>query len=657
MLICLKSSKCLFLRDEVPYLGYVISKHGIRPDPARTDQVKHFPTPKDVTQVRQFIGLASYYRRFIPGFAKVASPLHALTRKGVTFAWSAECEAAFKQLKSLLITAPVLAYPQFGPNKRFILETDASGCGLGAVLSQEQSDGKLHPIAYASRSLHHHEQNYAISELETLGLVWSVKHFRMYLLGHQCTVYTDHSACVSLLNTPKPSAKLARWAMTIQEFDLTIKHRAGRKNQRADALSRNPAEVVTESTVNAVTAEESPVEPVSESTPLSEKEQQRVDEIRRLQREDSELVTIFQYLEDGKLPDTDTSARRLALEKSRYEIIDGILYFENPSVPGKWRIAVPKELRATLLSETHDGKFAGHFGEQKVYNLLRKMYWWDGMRADIRRYCRSCLICATRKGTGRATRPPLQPIPVGGPFHRVGVDVLQLPKTFDGNCYVVVFADYLTKWVEAFPTSDQKAETIAKLFVENIVCHHGVPEELLSDRGSNFLSELIQEVCELLGVKKINTSGYHPQCDGLVEKFNSTLINMIAKSAESRACDWDRHLPYLLFSYRVSVQDSTKESPFFLLYGRDPQLPTETALTQPRTPYMIDIDDYKTELVTSMYTDTHLFQPYRQAVNNFLCPSSWVSGDIQVKVLHVHHVSGRVASIFGTAAYTQAITS
>ena len=208
-------------------------------------------------------------------------------------------------------------------------------------------------------------------------------------------------------------------------------------------------------------------------------------------------------------------------------------------------------VRATLLSETHDGKFAGHFGEQKVYNLLRKMYWWDGMRADIRRYCRSCLICATRKGTGRATRPPLQPISVGGPFHRVGVDVLQLPKTFDGNCYVIVFADYLTKWEEAFPTNDQKAETIAKLFVENIVCHHGVPEELLSDRGSNFLSELIQEVCELLGVKKINTSGYHPQCDRLVEKFNSTLINMIAKSAESRACDWDRHLPYLLFSYRA----------------------------------------------------------------------------------------------------------
>ena len=595
----LKPTKCLFLRDEVPYLGYVISKDGIRPDPARTSQVKHFPTPKDATQVRQFIGLASYYRRFIPGFAKVASPLHALTRKGVAFEWSSECEAAFNQLKSLLVTAPVLAYPQFGPNHSFILETDASGCGLGAVLSQEQPDGKLHPIAYASRSLHNHERNYAISELETLGLVWSVKHFRMYLLGHHCTVYTDHSACVSLLNTPKPSAKLARWAMTIQEFDLTIKHRAGRVNQRADALSRNPADV-TETNINVVTTELSSDEMETNDASLSETEQQRLTEIRRLQREDTELKEIIQFLEDGKLPEKEASARRLALEKSRYEMIDGVLYFENSSAPGKSRIAVPQELRLTLISESHDGKFSGHFGEQKVYNLLRKSYWWDGMRADIRRYYRSCLVCATRKGTGRASRPPLQPIPVGGPFHRVGVDVLQLPKTFDGNCYVVVFADYLTKWVEAFPTSDQKAETIAKLFVESVVSRHGVPEELLSDRGPNFLSELIQEICNLLGVKKINTSGYHPQCDGLVEKFNSTLIGMIAKSVENRANDWDRHLPYLLFSYRVSVQDSTKESPFFLLYGRDPQLPTETALTQSRTPYMIDVDDYKTEMVTSL---------------------------------------------------------
>lgn len=187
------------------------------------------------------------------------------------------------------------------------------------------------------------------------------------------------------------------------------------------ALSRNP--VVTESAnVSTVVAKESSDKSILENDPLPEKEQQ-LAETCCLQREDPELMAFFLYLEDGKLPDNPSTARWLALEKSRFEIIDGILHFENPAAPGKlWRIAVPKELRSVLLSEAHDGKFAGHFGEQKVYNLLRKLYWWDGMRADVQRYCRSCLICATHKGTGRASRPPLQPIPVGGPFHRVDVD-------------------------------------------------------------------------------------------------------------------------------------------------------------------------------------------------------------------------------------------
>ena len=222
------------------------------------------------------------------------------------------------------------------------------------------------------------------------------------------------------------------------------------------------------------------------------------------------------------------------------------------------------------------------------------------MRADVRRYCRGCLPCASRKGTRRTFKPPLQPIPVGGPFHRVAVDVLQLPPTVNGNRYIVVFMDYLTKWPEAFAIPDQKAETIAHLFVENIVCRHGIPEQLLSDRGTNFLSNIIQGVCQVLGVKKINTSGYHPQTDGLVERFHSTLIEMIAKCSQTRTCDWDTQLPYLLFAYRTSAQESTKESPFFLLYGRDPRVPTSTVLSSQRSAYVVDTDDYKTELVAGL---------------------------------------------------------
>ena len=287
------------------------------------------------------------------------------------------------------------------------------------------------------------------------------------------------------------------------------------------------------------------------------------------------------------------------MESKRMELIDGVLHREDVSDSSRWCLVVPCELRSNLLEEAHSCVFAGHFSERKVYDRLRRSYWWHGMRSDVRRFCRGCLNCATWKGPGRGIRPPLQPIPVKGPFHRVGVDILQLPLTSSGNKYLVVFLDYLTKWVEAYPVPDQRAETIARLLVENIVCRHGVPEELLSDRGANFLSDLILEMCSLLGIRKVNTSGYHPQTDGLVEKFNSTITNMISKSV-AVSVEWDKQLPLLLFAYRTTIQESTRESPFFLLYGRDPRLPTTSAMEPPRPEYTVDLDDYKSELVTCL---------------------------------------------------------
>lgn len=587
----LKPKKCSLLREEVLYLGHVVSYEGVRPDPEKVEKMKHYPVPTDVSKVRQFLGLASYYRKFIQNFSKIAHPLHELTKKNVQFHWSAECESAFSHLKECLVTAPVLSYPCFGPGQEFVLETDASGVGLGAVLAQEQ-DGQIHPIAYASRTLDSHEKNYGISELETLGLVWAVKYFRSYILGHRTTVYTDHAACTSLLNSTHLTGKLARWALTIQEMDLVIKHKAGRKNTNADALSRN-----TSADVNAIDAVEQSPDQAEYVVPL---DHDKVQEIRVAQRSDTTLTSMFEYLERGVLPSDEKFAKRLVMESSRYEVIQGVLYYEPDFKPGNLCVVVPENLRPTLLKEAHAGCFAGHFAFKKVYDRLRRNYWWKGMRGDVDRFCRSCLECASRKGPGRSFRPPLTPIPVGGPFHRLGVDVLQLPLTANGNRYVVCFVDYFTKWVEAFPVADQRADTIAKLFVEHVVCRHGVPEELLSDRGANFLSDLIQSVCDILGVKKINTSGYHPQTDGLVEKFNSTLINMIAKCCEISHHDWDEQLPFLLFAYRSSVQESTKESPFFLLHGRDPRLPTETVLSKPVSPYLVDVEDYRMELSTKL---------------------------------------------------------
>ena len=237
----LKLSKCHFLRESVEYLGHLITPQGLKPNPNQVKAVIEFPVPESVTNVRQFLGLTSYYRRFVAQFAKVAAPLHALTRKNAVFKWSDECQGAFEALKTAITQSPVLAYPNF--NVDFVLETDASVKGLGAVLSQYQSNSVLHPVAFASRSLSPVEGNYGVTDLETLAVVWAMQHFRAYLYGHKVTVITDHSAVKTVLGAPNSNGKHARWWLKVFSSgvkDVQIVYRRGRDNDRADALLRNP---------------------------------------------------------------------------------------------------------------------------------------------------------------------------------------------------------------------------------------------------------------------------------------------------------------------------------------------------------------------------------------------------------------------------------
>ena len=587
----LKPKKCKFAQGSVIYLGHVISKDGIATDPEKVAAVHNYPVPTNIKSLRSFLGLASYYRRFVPGFSRVAGPLHAMTRKDALYCWGSDCQSSFEELKRRLTTSPVLVFPDF--SRCFILETDASIAGLGAVLAQEQPDSTKRPIAYASRSLLKHERNYGVTELEGLGVVWAVKHFRPYLYGNQCIVYTDHQALKSLLNTPQPSGKLARWGMALQEMNLIIQHRSGKHNENADALSRYPHP-------QTVNDDADPTDGVVAALAGE------VDgDLATLQRQDEELGPMVTYLETGVLPDDAGLARRLALTQSQFVIEDDVLYWV--AGDSTLRVVPPACMRPQLFQEAHSGQFGGHLGGTKVHSQLQKHYWWRGMRADITRWSRACLVCATYN-SGRAVRPPLSPIPVAGPFDRVGVDVIQFPRSRAGNQYAVVFMDYLTKWPEVFAVPDQTAATIAQLLVEEVVSRHGVPTEILSDRGRSFLSGLMKEVEVLLGFHKVNTTAYHPQTDGLVERYNRTLTAMLAKTAQDSGRNWDKRLPYVLFAYRACCQESTRESPFFLVYGRDPRLPTPAVLNPKKTRATMDLREYGIELHSRMSAAWELAQ-------------------------------------------------
>ena len=287
-----------------------------------------------------------------------------------------------------------------------------------------------------------------------------------------------------------------------------------------------------------------------------------------------DLREIIDFLEKGALPTDDGRARKISLRESLFTIIDGILYFIDPKSKTQKRAVVPKQLRTPILRETHSGSYGGHFSGQRLHHAQMERWWWEGMFNDSLSFAKSCPECAIVTGGSRASRPPLHPIPVSRPFQILGIDIMDLPLTDQGNKHVVVVQDLFTKWPLVFAVPDQKTARLARLIAEEVIPLFGVPECLLSDRGTNLLSTLMMDLCQILGITKLNTTAYHPQCDGAVERFNRTLKTMLRKHAAKFGSQWDRFLPGILLN---TPHTSTGEKPSFLLFGVDCRTPTEAA--------------------------------------------------------------------------------
>ena len=543
------------------------------------------------------------------------------------------------RLKEKLTSAPVLSYPLF--DRPFILETDASGEGLGAVLCQIQDDSLSHPIAYASRSLSKAEGNYSITELETLAVVWAVSHFHTYLYAHDVTVYTNNSAVRAVLETPNPSGKYARWWSKVYESGLRsiqIVYRPGKANVYADALSRSPisptSQEVNEDEDVQVAIVQSSISDLLSQEP-SEVPRKEFPDFATEQRRDQSINELIAFLQESKLPEDDACARKLAAQYSMFTIVDGVVYFIDHKSDMQRRAVVPQHLQRQIIQESHEGPLGGHFSGTRVFKMLVRHWWWEGMYADVCQYCKSCPVCATATGGSRPGRPPLSPIPVSRPFQIVGVDILELPVTTQGNKYAIVFQDLFTKWPFVFAAPDQKSQRLVQLLVGEIIPMFGVPEALLSDRGTNLLSHLMMDVCKLLGIRKLNTTAYHPQCDGAVERFNRTLKTMLRKQAAKMGNQWDRYLSGVLWAYRNTPHDSTGEKPSFLLFGLDCRSPTEASLLPPSTVQSVNVDDYREEMILSLSSARQLAsttlqeaqKKYKRAYDRHARPGQYRVGD------------------------------
>ena len=356
----LQPAKCSLCPEEVKFLGHIISREGVATDPAKTEKVAMWSTPTNRKEVQRFLGLASYYRRFVKDFVSVAKPLHQLIEKNREFIWTDQCQEAFEQLRQKLVSAPVLSFPDF--SKPFVLETDASDTGIGSVLSQIQDDGTERVIAYASRVLSKPERRYCVTKKELLAVVASVKHFRPYLLGRAFVLRTDHGSLTWLRNFRNPEGQLARW---LEEFDFSIVHRRGRKHGNADALSRMPCRRC---------GRESQQEEVSviaaSSFNLDSKE-----ELRESQLADEAIRFVFQAKELGHKPTSDQLAgqgqpcKRLVQLWERLEVIDGVLWkhYEDVQEETTWKqLVVPQSLRNDILKELRAGVLSDHLGEEKT---------------------------------------------------------------------------------------------------------------------------------------------------------------------------------------------------------------------------------------------------------------------------------------------------
>jgi len=582
----LKPSKCFLLQKKVNFLGHVISEGSIATDPEKIEQVRSWPRPQSITEVRSFIGLVSYYRRFICQFAKVAAPLHALAGKNAKFIWTEECEVAFEELKQRLITSPILAMPD--DEGEFTLDTDASNYAIGAVLSQLQN-GEERVIAYASRTLSKQERNYCVTRKELLAVVHFTTAFRSYLLGRNFLIRTDHSALRWLKHTPEPIGQQARWLERLEEFHYRIEHRAGAKHGNADALSRRPCRQCKRFEDD----EECDVsqDPVIYACALKSAEEQisyqwNTEQFAEAYDRDVDLREIYVQIRDGldkvsweSMIGKSEATKTYWQDWDRLKVKDGKLFRDWLSVKGsveREQLIVPKEYRETLMRETHGGMTGGHLGVTKTSEQIqRRMYWFE-WRSDVRRFVKHCVECNRYHRGGLPRQGLLQPTTAGEVWEKIAIDLTgPHNRSRNGNVYILTIIDIFSKWVETIPIRNKEAITVSKALFDHVLSRYGIPLQILSDRGLEFEGSTLEELCRLLDIDKVRTTAYKPSTNGAIERFHRTLNSMLAKVISEDQRNWDEKLPYVMAAYRASIHESTHFSPNFLMFGRENRAPVD----------------------------------------------------------------------------------
>lgn len=514
----------------------MVDAHGLRVDPGKVEAILNVKPPNNATEIRRFLGMASWYRRFVPNFSSIVAPLTRLTGKRTPFIWTDDCDQAFKIIRDKLVSAPILTCPDF--TRPFSLQTDASAYGVGAVLSQQFDDGEK-VICFLSRSLTKQERNYSTTERECLSVIWAVEKLKHYLEYTHFTVVTDHASLLWLNRLKDPTGRLARWALRLQPYDFTIIHRKGKDNVVPDFLSRSVP--ITADAVN-----------ISDQSQTSIRDPWYMKMVNRVIKHPSKFSQW--RVENSKL--------YKYLECKHPILLD-------PDIDS-WREVIPKSERAHLISLAHDLPTSGHLGVYKTFHKLSNRYYWPKMRADVAAYIRRCKTCSCQKPEQKAPAGFMTGRPyVSKPWELISADLVgPLPKSTHGYLYVLVVTDYFSKFPLFFPLRTATAMSVSKQIEDNVFMLFGVPTSIIVDNGVQFRS---REFTKLMATYKVHiryTANYHPQANP-TERVNRVLKTMLSSFIEDNQRSWDTLLAKVACAIRSSKHETTSNSPYFVNFGKE----------------------------------------------------------------------------------------
>lgn len=576
----LNPAKCSFARDSVVCLGHKLSKEGVAPDPANIEKIRSWQAPDNAKKLKTFLGLTGYYRQFVKDYSKIAQGLTDLTHDDVPWIWTKDHQAAFEELKRILVSNVVMNYPDF--SKPFIVKSDASLGAIGYVLTQKIK-GKEKVISYGSKKLNQTQQRWSTYDREFFALLCAIRANAHYLRHAPFIAITDHRPLLAWRKVDAkkdPTGRRTRWSIELDTYDFELIFKKGKIHSDADALSRRGEQ--EDDFAEDSDEFEYALLGMSKGDEYSavkfNAKDSGIEKLRKAQDADCSIAEARNFIKARKRIPRSFPEPWYASNSRWFLVKKGILYKKAYSEAVHSQIlqaVIPDTLRKEVMKDLHGSYMAGHPSADKMLLTVKRYAIWPSINGDIEKFIAHCKICDQMREPTPQNRAPRIPLEARNVWDHVVCDLVMLPSSSVGFHYVLVFIDVFSGYVKLYKLKTKSTEGVARAF-ENLTCLIGPPKLLTSDNGGEFTSKLLEDMCKVKGAEKRTSVAYRPQSQGNVERFNRTLIKELTKRLLQYGSTWVEHLQYVEWSYNTTPRANDKMSPYLLMYGRDPPLPSYT---------------------------------------------------------------------------------